>query len=74
MGIPSGQDSAKNPFQMGSAPMTRTEQLSQARKSGRYAREAGRPISSCPLYGITEDAAELRKQWQLGYNEWRRVA
>ncbi|QTD87936.1 hypothetical protein XcfCFBP6990P_23560 [Xanthomonas citri pv. phaseoli var. fuscans] len=54
--------------------MTRTEQLSQARKSGRYAREAGRPISSCPLYGITEDAAELRKQWQLGYNEWRRVA
>ena len=54
--------------------MTRTEQLTQAWQSGRYAREAGRPISSCPLYGITDDAAELRAQWQCGYQEWRKTA
>lgn len=54
--------------------MTRTEQLTQARESGRYARENGRALSDCPLYGITPDAAELRKQWKAGFNEWRRVA
>ncbi|WP_372362886.1 hypothetical protein ACCQ10_09325 [Xanthomonas sp. NCPPB 1325] len=54
--------------------MTRDQELAQARESGRYAREAGRPISACPMYGITEDAAELRKQWQAGFNEWRRAA
>lgn len=54
--------------------MTRTEQLTQARESGRYARENGRPISSCPMYGITPDAADLRKQWQAGFNEWKRAA
>lgn len=54
--------------------MSRAEQLTQAWQSGRYAREAGRPISSCPMYGITADAAELRKQWQRGYQEWRKAA
>lgn len=53
--------------------MTRTEQLAQARQSGQYARESGRPISSCPMYGITPDAAELRKQWKAGFNEWSRA-
>ncbi|WP_157726246.1 hypothetical protein [Xanthomonas citri] len=54
--------------------MTRDQQLTQARESGRYAREAGRSLSDCPRYGITPDAAELRKQWQLGFNEGRRAA
>ena len=54
--------------------MTRDQQLTQARQSGRYAREAGRPISSCPLYGITSDATDLRKAWQRGYQEGRRTA
>ncbi|MBB3802038.1 ribosome modulation factor [Xanthomonas arboricola] len=54
--------------------MTRAQQLTQARESGRYAREAGRPLSSCPLYGITDEDDELRKAWQRGYQEGRKAA
>lgn len=51
--------------------MTRTEQLTQARESGRYARENGQPISSCPMYGITPCAADLRKAWAEGFEKGR---
>lgn len=36
---------------------------------GRWAREAGRPMSSCPLYGITEEDRAKREEWRAGWNE-----
>lgn len=46
--------------------MTRLEQAYQA---GQWSRESGRPESSMPLYGQTEECAELRKQWRAGWKD-----
>ncbi len=46
--------------------MTRKEQAYQA---GQWARESGRPESSMPMYGPTEECAELRKQWRAGWKD-----
>ena len=39
------------------------------RQFGRWAREAGRGINSCPGYGITDEAAGQRTEWRAGWNE-----
>ena len=39
----------------------------QAYQAGQWSREAGRPESSAPQYGPTEECAELRKQWRAGW-------
>ncbi len=36
---------------------------------GRWAREAGWGIGTCPHYGITDEAAEQRREWRGGWNE-----
>ena len=36
---------------------------------GRWAREAGRGIETCPHYGITDEAAEQRRERRGGWNE-----
>lgn len=39
------------------------------RQFGRWAREAGRGINSCPGYGITDEASDQRTEWRAGWNE-----
>lgn len=39
------------------------------RQFGRWAREAGRGINSCPGYGITDEAAGQRTEWRAGWSE-----
>lgn len=39
------------------------------RQFGRWAREAGRGINSCPGYGITDEASDQRTEWRAGWSE-----
>lgn len=43
--------------------------LHHARLSGERARERGRELSSCPLYGMGEDGRSLRNEWERGWQE-----
>lgn len=43
--------------------------LEQARQAGRFARDAGRSVGTCPKYGMGEDAAAQRSAWLAGYYE-----
>lgn len=52
-----------------SARQVSIEPKIQPHQFGRWAREAGRPLSSSPLYGITEEGADQRGQWRDGWNE-----
>jgi ribosome modulation factor len=40
-----------------------------ARMAGRWARDGGRGINECPLYGPTEADAEMRRAWMDGWRE-----
>lgn len=46
-----------------------SSELLSPHQFGRWAREAGRGIGSCPLYGITTEATQLRAEWRAGWNE-----
>lgn len=48
--------------------MTQKE-YQQAKQAGMYARQAGRPITVCPRYGITRDAGVLREAWKQGWTD-----
>lgn len=39
------------------------------RQFGRWAREAGRGVNSCPGYGITDEASDQRIEWRAGWSE-----
>ena len=41
----------------------------QAYQAGTWARESGRGIDSKPMYGQTEECAELRKEWERGWKD-----
>lgn len=39
----------------------------QAYQAGRWAREANRPPSSCPMYAMGDDRMLLREAWRKGW-------
>lgn len=41
----------------------------QAYEAGTWARQEGRTIASRPMYGSTEECAELRKEWERGFKD-----
>ena len=41
----------------------------QAYQAGRWAREANRPPSSCPMYAMGDDGMKLREGWRKGWAE-----
>ena len=41
----------------------------QAYQSGRWAREVGRPPSSCPMYAMGDDGMKLREAWRKGWTD-----
>lgn len=43
--------------------------LDQAREAGRWAREAGRGIETCPTYAIGQQGYEMRAAWRSGWAE-----
>jgi len=47
----------------------RARELEQAYNAGRYARQASRDRNTCPMYGITPDAGELRERWRQGWDD-----
>jgi len=49
--------------------MTRYPTDEEAQQAGRWAREAGRGIDSCPEYGQGERAYQARKAWREGWAE-----
>lgn len=49
--------------------MTRYPTDEEAYQAGRWAREAGRGIDSCPEYGQGERAYQARKAWREGWAE-----
>jgi hypothetical protein len=52
------------------SPRTYTED--DARQSGRNAREAGRPMDSCPHYAMGDAGYLLRKAWRDGWVQYDR--
>lgn len=40
-----------------------------AYQAGRYARQAGRGLESCPRYGITPEARQEVAQWRRGWED-----
>lgn len=44
-------------------------QWDQAYSAGRFARQASRDRNSCPMYGITPDATQLRERWRQGWDD-----
>lgn len=49
--------------------MSRYPTDEEARQAGRWAREAGRGLDSCPEYGLGEEACRARKAWRAGWAE-----
>ena len=41
----------------------------QAYQAGTWSRQEGRTIASRPMYGPTEECAELRKEWERGWKD-----
>lgn len=41
--------------------------LDDARQAGEWARDAGKPIGDCPMYGPGEDGYQKRKAWREGW-------
>ena len=49
--------------------MTTPDTLAARAQAGRYARQAGRGIDTCPLFGITPEARLEVRAWQEGWME-----
>ncbi len=47
----------------------RAATLAHARQAGRWAREAGRPITSCPMYAMGALGRAWRDAWCAGWKE-----
>lgn len=48
---------------------SRVQEVEQAYSAARYARQASRARDTCPMYGITRDAEELRESWRNGWDD-----
>jgi len=44
-------------------------QHASAYQAGRYARQAGRGLESCPRYGITPESRDEARAWQQGWHD-----
>lgn len=47
----------------------RAQSIAHAREAGRWAAEAGRPITNCPTYAMGELGREWREAWKAGHRE-----
>lgn len=45
------------------------QQWDHAYLSGQRARQAGRPVTACPRYGMGEDGQTLRARWLEGWGD-----
>jgi len=50
-------------------PEVSKELLLRARQTGRYMREAHKPRSSVPLYGMGIEGLLQRKEWEAGWDQ-----
>lgn len=50
-------------------PEVSKELLLRARQTGRYMREAHKPRSSVPLYGMCIEGLLQRKEWEAGWDQ-----
>lgn len=48
--------------------MTKSE-YERAKQADTSARQAGRPVSACPLYAMGKDGELLREAWRAGWDE-----
>lgn len=49
--------------------MTTKREWEQAKLAGMFARQSGRPITRCPMYGMGREGELLREAWRQGWRD-----
>lgn len=49
--------------------MAAADELTRARQTGQWMRDAHKDRSSVPLYAMGEEGAEMRRAWLAGWDE-----